>query len=247
MAGMELLSDQGLRVDGRRPNELRRIKCSLSVFSQASGSAYLEQGNTKVLAAVYGPHEIRGSKSKTLHDQVLINCQYSMATFSTAERKQRPRGDRKSQEMSNHLAQTFQAVIRTELYPRSQIDIFVEVLQSDGGNYSACVNAATLALIDAGIPLKDAVASCTASLVNSVPFVDVSHFEQTSGSPELVVSVLPHSGEIVYMSLTQRFHVDHLSKVMDTAIKGCKDVAAVLDQTVRAHVIKLGATINSSS
>ena len=48
----------------------------------------------------------------------------------------------------------FNLQIRTELYPRSQIDVFVEVLQADGGNYCACVNAATLALIDAGIPLR---------------------------------------------------------------------------------------------
>ena len=52
-----------------------------------------------------------------------------MAVFSTGERKKRPRGDRKSQEMSIHLRQTFEAAIKTELYPRSQIDIFVEVLQ----------------------------------------------------------------------------------------------------------------------
>ena len=58
MAGLELLSDQGFRVDGRRPNELRRIQCRMGVFTQADGSAYIEQGNTKVLAAVYGPHEV---------------------------------------------------------------------------------------------------------------------------------------------------------------------------------------------
>ena len=56
---MDLLSDQGLRLDGRRANELRQIRCKLGVFSQPDGSAYLEQGNTKVLAAVYGPHEVK--------------------------------------------------------------------------------------------------------------------------------------------------------------------------------------------
>ena len=66
--------------------------------------------------------------------------------------------------ISNPGSPFFQATIKTELYPRSQIDIFVEVLQADGGNYCACVNAATLALIDAGIPLKDYVTACTASL-----------------------------------------------------------------------------------
>nr|CAG4636435.1 EOG090X0BHT [Eubosmina coregoni] len=245
MAGNELLSDQGLRIDGRKPTELRRIQCSLGIFAQADGSAYLEQGNTKVLAAVYGPHEIRGAKSKALHDQVLVNCQYSTATFSMGERKRRPRGDRKSTEMSTHLQDTFSAAIRTELYPRSQIDIFVEVLQADGGNYTTCVNAAMLALVDAGIPLKDTVVSCTASLVKNVPLVDVNHVEQSGGSPELVVSILPQSGEIVYMSLTQRFHMDHLSSVLDTAIKGCKDIAEILDQVVRAHLSKLDSKLQA--
>ena len=71
--------------------------------------------------------QVRGGKSKALHDRVLLNCQYSMATFSTQDRKRRPRGDRKSQEMTSHLKQTFDAVILTELYPKTQIDIFVEV------------------------------------------------------------------------------------------------------------------------
>ncbi|CAG4980867.1 unnamed protein product [Colias eurytheme] len=152
MPGPDLLSSQGLRLDGRRPDELRRIRCKLGVFTQPDGSAYLEQGNTKVLAAVYGPHQ--AAKSKMSTEGVVVNCQYSMATFSTGERKNRPRGDRKSQEMSLHLRQALSAAIKTELYPRSQIDIYVEVLQADGGAYCACVNAATLALIDAGVPLR---------------------------------------------------------------------------------------------
>ena len=44
-------------------------------------------------------------------------------------------------------------------------------MKADGGNYCACVNAATLALIDAGIPLVDYVSACTASLVSSIIFV----------------------------------------------------------------------------
>lgn len=58
MAGLELLSDQGIRMDGRRPTELRRISCKLGVSASADGSSYFEQGNTKVLATVYGPHDV---------------------------------------------------------------------------------------------------------------------------------------------------------------------------------------------
>ncbi|KAI5644611.1 3' exoribonuclease family, domain 1 domain-containing protein [Phthorimaea operculella] len=183
MPGPELLSSQGLRLDGRRPNELRRIRCKLGVFTQPDGSAYLEQGNTKVLAAVYGPHQAAKSKSST--EGVVVNCQYSMATFSTGERKNRPRGDRKSQEMSMHLRQALTAGIKTELYPRSQIDIYVEVLQADGGAYCASVNAATLALIDAGIPLRAYVCACSASMAwragEPTPLVDVGHVEEAAG------------------------------------------------------------------
>jgi len=247
MSGLELLTDQGLRSDGRRHGELRRIRCRLGVFGQADGSAYLEQGNTKVLAAVYGPHEVRaGSRggAQRNSEAVVVNCQYSMAVFSTGERKRRPRGDRKSQEMSTHLRQTFEAAIKTELYPRSQIDIFVEVLQADGGNYCACVNAATLALIDAGIPLRDYVTACTASLVDDKPMVDISNLESTQGGPELTVAALPKTGEIVLLEMSQRFHIDHLDKVMQVALKGCTDIYNILDKVVRKHVSKSSASVD---
>lgn len=67
MSGQDLISDQGLRFDGRRANELRRIQCKLGVFSQPDGSSYLEMGNTKVLVAVYGPHQVNLSLLKFLN------------------------------------------------------------------------------------------------------------------------------------------------------------------------------------
>lgn len=71
--------------------------------------------------------QIRGSRSRALPDRALVNCQYSSATFSTGERKRRPHGDRKSCEMGLQLRQTFEAAILTQLHPRSQIDIYVQV------------------------------------------------------------------------------------------------------------------------
>lgn len=51
-------SQGGLRVDGRRALELRQIRMRMGVFGQADGSAYIEHGNTKVLATVYGPRQV---------------------------------------------------------------------------------------------------------------------------------------------------------------------------------------------
>ncbi|XP_030075960.1 exosome complex component RRP41 [Microcaecilia unicolor] len=236
MAGLELLSDQGYRLDGRKAVELRKIQARMGVFAQADGSAYIEQGNTKALAVVYGPHEIRGSRSKALHDRAVVNCQYSMATFSTGERKRRPHGDRKSSEMTLHLKQTFEAAILTQLYPRSQIDIYVQILQADGGNYCACVNAATLAIMDAGIPMRDYVCACSTGFIEDTPLVDLCYVEEAAGGPQLALALLPKSEQIALLEMNSRLHEDHLEKVLDAASKACRDVYAVLDRVVRDHV-----------
>uniref|UniRef100_A0A7N1A7J9 Exoribonuclease phosphorolytic domain-containing protein n=1 Tax=Kalanchoe fedtschenkoi TaxID=63787 RepID=A0A7N1A7J9_KALFE len=75
---------------------------------------------------------------------------------------------RRSTEISLVIRQTMEACILTHLMPRSQIGIFVQVLQADGGTRSACINAATLALNDAGIPMSDA------GYLNNTPLLGTS-------------------------------------------------------------------------
>lgn len=238
MAGLELLSDQGFRIDGRRPTELRKFKCEIGTSQQADGSAYIEQGNTKVMISVYGPHNITGRKSKAPTDKVFVNCELTIAPFSTAERRKVSRSDRKSQVMTLVLKQTFEAAILTTLYPGSQIDIFFLVLEADGGIYSACINGGTLALINAGVPLKDYVCACSAGFVNETPLMDISHIEGMLGGTELNLAILPRSGSIVCQELTARIHKDHLAAVFKAAFSGCNDVYAVLDSVVRKYTVK---------
>lgn len=86
------------------------------------------------------------------------------------------------------------------------IKFCIEIFFSIPGIYPACVNAATLALVDAGIPLKEYVCACTASLANNdVPMVDISHQEEVIGGPTLTVAALPISGKIVLMEMSQRY------------------------------------------
>lgn len=90
---LEFVSLAGLRVDGRRPNEVRRIRARLGVLPRTDGSAYFEQGNTKVIAIVHGPREVI-RRSAARHDKALLQCEYVVAPFSTSERKHRRAGDR---------------------------------------------------------------------------------------------------------------------------------------------------------
>lgn len=236
MAHTDLLSEAGFRIDGRKPNELRKINCKLGVFEQADGSAYLEIGQTNVLAAVFGPHEVSRHgprKTGSFHDKAYVNCQYSQATFSTIERKRKPRTDVRSLELTNNIREIFDNVILTNLFPNSQIDIFLEVLQSDGSNMSACINAATLALIHAGIPIKDFVVSCSATLVDENTLIDVSHFEESASNlPILTLSMLPKSKQIASMESTGRIPLDLVEKIIDSAVTGCEEIHQICKSIV---------------
>ena len=121
-----------------------------------------------------------------------------------------------------------------------------QVLQADGGNYCAAVNAATLALIDAGIPLKDYVTACTAGYINDRVLVDVNNHESNIGNgSELTLAVMPKYGEIILLEMAQRFHVDHLEKVMDSAMEGCQNIHTILDKVVRTHVEKVASSFDA--
>lgn len=244
---LELINEGGYRVDGRKPDELRRVRCRLGVFQQADGSAYIEQGNTKILVAVYGPHEpAQNMRSQVSHENCLINCEYSQAAFSGVERKNRVRGDRKGQEMSAHIKQTFEAAIHMSLYPRSQIDICIQVLQSDGSDYAVAVNASTLALIDAGITMKDYIIACSASLTKGVSLVDINHIEENVCSAEVQAAVLPKLNRIVYTELNGKMHEDDMGLVLEAVDRGCKDIFVVLEQHVRQHVSETAANFANS-
>lgn len=262
----EQLKDRGdLRVDGRRPLELRQINVRLGVFGQADGSAYLEQGGTKILAAVYGPHQPRGAAARNTANKStkgIVNCQYSMAVFcmSSGERKKRPRGDRKSQERSTQLRHAMEAILNLEQFPRSQIDIFIEVLQCDGSDYCVAVNAATLGLIDAGIPIKDYAIGCTIALPDStstfdedegrgIGILDANNLEENGPGVTLSIVALPETTNeltkepgliVVAQGSGQRLHLSKLEAMKLRALHGCRSIKTILDRAVRHHL-----TVNS--
>ncbi|KAK8924166.1 hypothetical protein KSP39_PZI019523 [Platanthera zijinensis] len=189
---MEYVSSlTGFRFDGRRPNEMRQIRGEIGVLAKADGSALFEMGNTKVIAAVFGPREVQ-NKSQQIDNQALVRCEYSMANFSTGDRARKPKGDRNiisySADHGSKYINTFDASFSGKNL--KQIDIFLQVLQADGGTRSACINAATLALADAGIPMRDIVTSCSAGYLCSTPLLDLNYVEDSAGGPDVTVGLL---------------------------------------------------------
>ncbi|KAL7017161.1 hypothetical protein ACKWTF_010278 [Chironomus riparius] len=179
----DLLSAQGLRMDGRRHNELRQIQCKLGVLERCDGSAYMLHGNTKVIASISGPkHPSKSSGKKD--ESFIFNVRVKFATFSkNGERQKVLKNSKKLGEIEINLKNIFKSVILVEKYEKSQLDLNIEVLQHDGGSeICTIVNTATLALIDAGICMKEYVCACTASLTNDgLALLDVSHLEEICG------------------------------------------------------------------
>jgi exosome complex component RRP41 len=182
---MEYVSLEGLRLDGRRPKETRRMRCELTALPGSDGSAVFELGNTKVLAAVHGPHECR-RPSERLEDRLLVKCEVSMAAFSTGERRRRTKGDRRTNELSTFVRRCIETCVSAELLARSQLDVSIQVLQADGGVRAAAVNAAVLAIVDAGIPMQDTMACCSAGFLDDTPLLDLNYMEvRNPSSPQM--------------------------------------------------------------
>lgn len=221
---MEYVSPEGLRLDGRRPNEARQLRCQLGPLASADGSALFEMGNTKVLAAVYGPREVT-QRSQALHDRCVIRCEYSVASFATGERRKGRGRDRRSTELALVIRHTLEAAVLTELMPRSQIDVVIQVLQADGGQRCCAVNAASMALADAGVPLRDTLASCTAGFLDGTPLLDINYQEEMGNGPELAVATLPRQQHVTLLQMEDKLPLDSFEGVLTLAQSGCDIVA----------------------
>ena len=117
-----------------------------------------------------------------------------------------------------------------------------EVLQSDGSNFAACVNAATLAIIHAGIAIKDIVCACSAALLQDKSVIDVNYAEESLGSgstPIMTVAILPKEKQILSLEETGRIHLDKMNELMERAMEGCQDVLHVMKATVLEFVVEL--------
>src|SRR5271170_3092325 len=135
----------GKRLDGRMPEDLREIKIEVGTIKNAVGSAYIEWGNNKIIAAVYGPKE---ALPKHVQDpeRAIIKCRYTMSPFSSLEEHGRSGPNRRSIEISKVTKEVFGNVILLENFPGGEIDIFIDVLQADGGTRAAGITAAAVSL-----------------------------------------------------------------------------------------------------
>jgi len=226
----------GLRHDGRRPDQLRPIKMAVGVIPKAQGSALVEMGRTKVVAAVYGPRETL-PRHVTLPDRAIVRLRYHMAPFSTAERRS-PAPTRREIELSKVLREAVEASLFSELFPRTTIDIFVEVLQADGGTRTASLNAVSLALADAGMPMRDLIAAVAVGKVCGRLVVDLDELEDNYGEADMPVAAMPGLNKIVLLQLNGTMTKEELREALQMASKALKEIYLIQKQVLREKVLR---------
>ncbi|MDE1860263.1 MAG: exosome complex exonuclease Rrp41 [Candidatus Micrarchaeota archaeon] len=190
----------GKRLDGRMPDELRPIKIEANVLHNADGSAYIEWGNNKIIAGVYGPKEAL-PKHISDPERAIIKCRYQMAPFSSLEEHGRSGPNRRSIEISKVTKEVFENVVMLDHFPGSEIDIFVEVLQGDGGTRTAGITAAAVALATSGIPMRDLPFAVSAGKVGDTIILDLNKIEDNSSDADMPVAVSPRTNTVLLLQM----------------------------------------------
>ncbi len=218
----ELFKD-GKRLDGRSPTELRKLRIEAGILKNANGSAYLELGNNRVMAAVFGPKE---ATPKHIADptKAIIKCRYAMAPFSGLSDHGRTGPNRRSTEISKVAREVFENVIVLNDYPGGEIDIFMEILQSDGSTRAAGITAASVALANAGIHMKDLVYAASAGRIGEQLVVDVNMIEDNYSDADMPMVIAPRNNDVLLLQMDGGFSKEQFKDAVEMVLEAGKAI-----------------------
>jgi exosome complex component RRP41 len=175
------------RVDGRQIEDLRPMEAKAGIIPNADGSAYFKIGKTTAYAAVYGPRELF-PRFKQNPKKGVLRCHYSMMPFSGCGDRIRPGSNRRAQEIAMVMEKSLLPVVDLSAFPNAVLDIYVELPQTDAGTRCAAISAVSIALADAGIPMKDMVCAIAMGQVDGTVIADLNYDEE---SYDAIVSDIP--------------------------------------------------------
>ena len=222
------------RHDGRKWDEPRPIVAKAGVIPQADGSGFFKIGDSTAYAAVYGPQEFHPRK---LHDpkRGVIRCHYNMQPFSGPGSRGRPGPNRRAKEISMVMENALSPVVQLEDYPNTVVDVHVEFTETDAGSRCAGICAAAIALADAGITMKDMVASLAVGHLDGEIVVDLDGVEEHHKGEvaDIPLAVIPSTGEITLLQM------DGVTdpKLVLNAIKTGRDIVAKVAEVQRQALL----------
>lgn len=170
------------------------------------------------------------------------------------DRRKRSKLDKRVQELQTTISQTFQSHLFTHLYPRSSISIALHVLSLDGALLAACLNAASLALVDAGVPMPSILAAISSGNITSPddstskpqPLLDLNNSEEQELPFLSLGTVAGQQGEedkVSVLIMDSRVPIGgsnaKVESMLATAVDGCKQVRKNMEDVIRKHGAKV--------
>ena len=215
------------RNDGRKFDQTREIEAKVGVVKSADGSAMFRIGDTIAVAAVHGP---RNLYPKFMQDpkKGILRCNYNMFSFSVDERI-RPGPSRRSKEISLVTMNALLPALKLEEFPNAVVDVFVEIIQADAGTRCAGICAASMALADAGIPMRDLICAVSVGKVGGKILIDLNKFEEDyeEGSTDMPVAMLPRKQEISLLQLDGEIKSNEIEEALELAKKACDNILEI--------------------
>ena len=232
----------GKRNDGRAYDETRKVEAKIGVVKRANGSAMFSFGGSKAIAAVYGPRKFHPQHNQNPQKAVL-RCHYDLASFSVSERK-RPGASRRSSEVSYVISKALEPVLNLEAFPNSVIDLFILITDADASTRVAGINAASMALADAGLEMKELVSAVSIGKIGDAIVADITKEEEdyciTEGGEEIKaatdipISILSRSEKIGLLQLDGKIVPEDLKEAITLAKKVCKKITEIQTKTLKA-------------
>ena len=194
---------ENVRIDGRGPDDIREITCEVGLLPRAHGSALFTRGQTQALVAVTLGTKIDEQRLDELEGESTKSymLHYNFPPFSTGETKPIRGTSRREVGHGNLAERALQPVIPAEGSFPYTVRVVSDVLESNGSSSMATVCGASLSLMDAGVPIKTAIAGIAMGLIKEDDKVviltdilgDEDHFGdmdfKVAGSNEGVTSI----------------------------------------------------------
>jgi len=223
------------RDDGRKFDDMRKIEAKVGVIDRADGSAMFKFGNTWAYAAVYGP---RNLFPRFLQDpqKGILRCNYNMMPFSSSSERVRPGGSRRSKEISMVTEKALLPVLNLDEYPNSVVDVFIELPQTEAGSRTAGINAAAMALADAGLIMKDMVSSVSVGKVDDKLVVDLDYAEEAWPEGDVAdtpVAIMANSGKVTLLQMDGIISKDELKELVKLAKKACQKIYEIQKKALK--------------
>lgn len=233
----KLFREDGKRLDGRDKHELRPIKMEVGVLENADGSAYLEWGNNKIYAAVFGPREVH-PHHLAKPDRGILRIFYRMATFSVFDRK-RPAPGRREKEISMVITDCLEPVLFLELYPGTSFEVFINVMDADGGTRCAGTTVAALALADAGVPMRSLVTAVAMGKIDGELITDLSGIEDKAGEADMPCAITWFNEELSLLQFDGKMDLEEFSESLKLAKDALTKIHEIQLSTLKKKYIEI--------